>query len=134
MLTRLMSRSQLAVLVLCSAGLARVTAQPLDDTNAPPAGVNAARLTGGGSVAARALANQVNDPTAPVTLIQFRDVTTPSIPGHDSPANVLQVEPVFPIFPTRVLPFEQLVKMTLPFPTTPSPGSQTGLGDFSLFD
>lgn len=58
----------------------------------------------------------------------------PSVPGYDSPADLLQLEPVFPIFPTRLLPFEQLVKMTLPFPTTPNPGSQTGLGDFSLSD
>ncbi len=113
---------------------------------------------GGGSVAARALANQVNDPTAPVTLVQLRDVLAPRLPAYDGPANVLQVEPVFPIFPTKLLPFEQLVKMTLPFPTIPAAESQagpppafsgafplslraapnhagqTGLGDFSLFD
>jgi len=109
-------------------------AQTSSETNAVPALLDPTRLAGGGPVAARALVNQVNDPTAPVTLLQFRNVTVPSVPGPDAPANVLQLEPVFPIFPTRLLPFEQLVKMTLPFPTTPNPGSQTGLGDFSLFD
>src|SRR5664279_4339319 len=48
------------------------------------------RLAGGGPVAARALANQINDPTAPVTLVQFRDVLAPRVPGYDSPGNVLQ--------------------------------------------
>jgi hypothetical protein len=92
------------------------------------------RLAGGGSVGSRALANQVNNPTAPVTLIQFRDIITPNVPHFGNPANLLQVQPVFPIFPSRLLPFDQLMKMTLPFPTTPGPGSETGLGDFSLFD
>jgi hypothetical protein len=104
------------------------------ETNAKPSAPDLSRLAGGGPVAARALANQVNDPTAPVTLIQLREVLAPSVPGYDSPANLLQLEPVFPIFPTRLLPFEQLVKMTISFPTTPNPGSQTGLGDFSVFD
>ena len=97
--------------------------------SATPTASSAAELS-----AARALANQVNNPTAPVTLVQFRDVFAPSVPGYDGPGNVLQIEPVFPIFPTRLLPFEQLVKMTIPLSTTPNPGSQTGLGDISLFD
>jgi hypothetical protein len=88
----------------------------------------------GGPVAVRALANQVNDPTAPLTLVQFRDILAPSVPGYDSPGNMLQIEPVLPIFSSRLLPFDQLLKMTLPVTTTPNPGSQTGLGDVSLFD
>jgi hypothetical protein len=112
----------------------RLPAGPPGETNAPSQALDVQRLTGGGAIGTRALANQVNDPTAPVTLVQLRNITVPSVPGYDSPANVLQLEPVFPIFPSRLLPFEQLVKLTLPFPTTPNPGSQTGLGDFSLFD
>ena len=80
------------------------------------------------------MANLVNAPTAPMTLVQFRDVLAPSVPGYHGPGNVLQLEPVFPIFPTRLLPFDQLVKMTLPFPTLPNPGGETGLGDFQVFD
>jgi hypothetical protein len=122
-------------LALLSTTLLRLPAQSSIETNAGPSSApDLSRLAGGGPVAARALANQVNDPTAPMTLFQFRDILAPTVPGYDSPANVLQLEPVFPIFPTRLLPFAQLVKMTLPIPTTPNPGSQTGLGDFSLFD
>jgi hypothetical protein len=126
-------RLSLGLCVLATA-LPGLAAQSSFETNAEPSGPDLSRLAGGGAVAARALANQVNDPTAPVTLFQFRDVVAPNVPGYDSPANLLQLEPVFPIFPTRLTPFEQLVKMTLPFPTTPNPGSQTGMGDLSLFD
>jgi len=123
--------SRLCLLVV---NMLRLPAQSSEDPDIQPASPDISRLAGGGPVAARALANQVNDPTAPVTLVQFRDVFAPSVPGYDGPGNALQIEPVFPIFPTRLLPFEQLVKMTLPIPTTPNPGSQTGLGDISLFD
>jgi hypothetical protein len=124
----------LAMLVLFLAGSLRATAEAPSLTNAASASLSPSRLVGGGPVAARALANQVNDPTAPVTLVQFRDVVAPSVPGYGSPGNLLEIEPVFPIFPTRLTPFEQLMKMTIPIPTLPSPGSQTGLGDISLFD
>jgi hypothetical protein len=108
-------------------------AQSPGETNAAsPAG--GLKLTGGGAVAARALANQANNPTAPLTLVQFRDVFVPSLPGYDSAANVMQIDPVFPIFPSRLVPFEQLMKLTLQVPTTPRPGSQTGFGDMSVFD
>ena len=92
------------------------------------------KLTGGGAVAARALANQANNPTAPLTLVQFRDVYVPKVPGYDSGANVMQIDPVFPIFASRLIPFEQLMKLTLQVPTTPRPGSETGFGDTAIFD
>jgi hypothetical protein len=123
----------LTIIFLLS-GMFRMLAQPLIETNAATEFAGPGRLTGGGSVGSRALANQVNDPTASLTLFQFRDILIPSVPGYSSPANVLELDPVFPIFPSRLLPFEQLMKVTLPFPTTPNPGSQTGLGDLSLFD
>jgi hypothetical protein len=125
----------LAVVLLCVTPLC-LPAQYSShaEPGAEPSELSPDRLSGGGPVAARALANQVNNPTAPVTMIQFREVLAPSVPGYDSPANVLQVEPVFPIFSSRLLPFEQLVKMTIPIPTKPNPGGQTGLGDLSLFD
>ncbi|MCX6914141.1 MAG: hypothetical protein NT167_13995 [Verrucomicrobia bacterium] len=108
-------------------------AQSSGETNAttPPSDL---KLTGGGPVAARALANQANNPTAPLTLVQFRDVYVPKVPGYDSGANVLQIDPVFPIFASRLIPFEQLMKLTLQVPTTPRPGSETGFGDTAVFD
>ena len=39
------------------------------------------------------LANQANNCAAPLTLVQFRDVLVPSVPGYDSAANVLQMDP-----------------------------------------
>jgi hypothetical protein len=123
----------LALLLLLAAH-PRLSAQPADDSNAGAAALNLGGMTGGGSLAARALANQVNDPTAPMTFIQFRDVFAPSVPGYNSPGNLLEIEPCFPIFPSPLLPFEQLVKMTLPIPTSPNPDSHTGLGDLALFD
>ena len=131
---RIIRFQQAILLALVLGSSVPLSAELPADTNAPPVTLDPKRLTGGGGVGSRALASQVNDPTSPVTLFQFRNVTAPRVPGYDSPANVLQLEPVFPIFPSRLLPFEQLVKMTLPIPTTPNPGSQTGLGDFSLFD
>jgi len=124
----------LMALCLLLLGLLNVRADALSEANSEPPVVGPGRLAGGGTVAVRALANQVNDPTAPLTLVQFRNVVAPSISGYSGAGNVLQVEPVFPIFPTRLLPFEQLVKMTLPFPTTPNPGSETGFGDLQFFD
>lgn len=123
----------LAVLFLVTSPFL-VCAQSLIETNSTPPSAATGRLAGGGSVGSRALANQVNDPTASLTLFQFRNIFVPSVPGYSSPGNVLELDPVFPIFPSRFLPFEQLMKVTLPFLTTPNPGSQTGLGDFSFFD
>jgi hypothetical protein len=128
-------RTIIIVLVcLCLADGVQVSAQSLIETNSTTPLLKQGRLAGGGAVANRAMANQANDPTAPLTLIQFSDILSPTVPGHDSPANLFQIQPVMPIFPSRILPFEQLLKMTMTFPTTANPGSQSGLGDFSFFD
>src|ERR1035438_2697609 len=123
----------LAIAFLLST-LCRAPAQSLLDTNAATPLLGTGRLAGGGAVATRALANQANNPTAPLTLIQFSDAVAPHVPGYDSPGNLFQIQPVMPIFPSRIFPFEQLLKTTIPFPTTPNPGSESGLGDISFFD
>lgn len=123
------------IFVLLIAVAFQLPAQSLVGTNAsvkPP--LELGKLSGGGSLGTRALANQINNPTAPVSLVQFRDIFVPSVPGYDNPANVFEVQPCLPIFGKGVIPFDQLLKLTIPFPTTPGPGSQTGLGDISLFD
>ena len=126
------STALVGLVLLCS--LLHAPAQSLLETNATPPQVGTGRLAGGGSVAGRALANQANDPTAPLTLIQFSGGVSPHVPGYDSPASLFSIEPVTPIFPSRIFPFQQLLKTTIPFPTTPNPGSRTGLGDISFFD
>ena len=87
-----------------------------------------------GGVDARAVANQVNNPAAPVTLIQFRNILLPDVSGTDGVTNELQIQPVLPLGPFASLPFLQLVKVTLPFPSLPSPVSVGGVGDLQVFD
>ena len=83
---------------------------------------------------ARELANQVNNPAAPVTLLQFRDILLPDVHGANGATNVLEIQPVLPIGPFASLPIVQLLKITLPFPSLPSPASARGTGDMQLFD
>jgi hypothetical protein len=87
-----------------------------------------------GPGAATGLANQINNPAAPVTLFQFRDVLLPSVAGTSDVTNVLELQPVFPIFPSRRTPFLQLIKMTMPIASLPSPIGESGLGDLQFFD
>ena len=68
----------------------------------------------GAPPSAQELANQVNNPAAPVTFIQFRDILIPSFPGFKGALNSLQMQPVLPIGPFQSFPFVQLVKITFP--------------------
>ena len=102
----------------------------------------------GASVSAQELANQVNNPAAPVTFVQFRDILIPSFPGFKGVLNSLQMQPVLPIGPFHSFPFVQLVKLTFPMvSSTPGvappvgcigcgSGTQgvTGTGDLQVFD
>ncbi len=89
---------------------------------------------------AQDLANQVNNPAAPVTLIQFRNILAPNIAGADGLANSLQMQPVLPIGPFKSFPWVQLMKITMPLYRA-VPGSVNskqpgvgGVGDLQLFD
>jgi hypothetical protein len=84
---------------------------------------------------AREVANQANNPAAPLTQIQLRDILLPAIEGAHGAANALEIQPVLPIGPFKSMPLVQLVKVTLPVVVTlPDPVSRTGLGDLELFD
>jgi len=92
------------------------------------------------SPSAQDLANQVNNPAAPVTFIQFRDILVPAVPGTNGVTNALQVQPVLPIGPFKSFPFVQLVKITMPVYVA-VPGTVdlqsfgvTGAGDLQVFD
>ncbi len=100
----------------------------------PPPGPPAAPESGGGAVTARDLANAANNPTSPTTLLQFRDAIVPDLPGFTGAGNIFQLQPVLPILPSKAIPFTQLMKITLPFPSLPSPVSQAGVGDLQVFD
>jgi hypothetical protein len=82
----------------------------------------------------RELANQVNNPAAPVTLLQFRNVLLPDVSGTNGATNVFQIQPVLPIGPFASLPLVQLMKITLPFNSLPQPLGVSGLGDLQVFD
>ena len=83
---------------------------------------------------ARELANQVNNPAAPVTLLQFRNLLFPSVEGTDGATNALEIQPVLPIGPFASFRYLQLIKITLPFPSLPSPVNAAGVGDLQVFD
>lgn len=93
-------------------------------------------------VSASDLAHQVNNPAAPVTYIQFRNILVPDIAGTNGVTNSLQVQPVVPIGPFDSVPLVQLMKITMPvYVTVPvsvsslaQPSGDTGIGDLQLFD
>lgn len=105
----------------------------------------------GGGKTAQEIANEANNPAAPVTLIQFRDILLPNanapgvlpgVSGASGMVNSLQMQPVVPIGPFKSFPLVQLIKVTMPLMVTlPSGGAAfpeqfgvTGVGDLQLFD
>jgi hypothetical protein len=87
-----------------------------------------------GGKTAQEIANEANNPAAPVTLIQFRDVMASDISGSGGVTHAFQVQPVLPIGPFKAFPILQLMKMTIPFPVLPGPVNQAGMGDLQVFD
>ena len=117
-----------------------------DGTGQTPAGQKTASASAKPS--AQELANQVNNPAAPVTFVQFRDILIPSVPGFKGTLNSLQMQPVLPIGPFHSFPWVQLMKITFPMVSS-TPGvappvgcigcgsgthGVTGTGDLQVFD
>ena len=48
-------------------------------------------------LSAAELASQINNPAAPVTFVQFRNIMAPNIPGTGGVTNSFQIQPVIPI-------------------------------------
>lgn len=142
------------LLFSCSFGLnAQESSGPqpeADSAQVPTAQNSAAPQTptpapvGGGGVAARDIANEANNPAAPLSLIQFRNILLPTaglpgllpgVSGANGTVNSFQIQPVLPIGPFHSFPFVQLLKLTMPLAVTlPSPVSQTAVGDLQVFD
>ena len=99
----------LVLLVAWSFGLS--AQEPVGtQTGAPNGQAPAAQKTAAATAAspsAQDLANQVNNPAAPVTFIQFRDILVPAVPGTNGVANSLQMQPVLPIGPFKSFPLVQ---------------------------
>ena len=64
---------------------------------------------------AQVLSSEVNNPTAPLSLIQFRDVLAPTVPGADGPANLFEIQPVLPISSSHSIPFHQFPEWLVGF-------------------
>jgi hypothetical protein len=104
-----------------------------------------------GGKTAQEIANEANNPAAPVTLIQFRDIllpnataqgVVPGLGGASGTINSLQMQPVVPIGPFKSFPYVQLMKISMPLLITiPSGGTAypaqfgvSGVGDLQVFD
>jgi hypothetical protein len=114
--------------------LALVLSTPVIRAQAPAASTQQPPASPAGAANARDLANQVNNPAAPVTLLQFRNILLPAVDGADGVTNEFEIQPVLPIGPFAKFPHLQLVKMTMPFPSLPSPVGVAGTGDLEVFD
>jgi len=89
----------------------------------------------GTTAGATALANQVNNPTSPITLLQSRTIILPATEGADNGATVTEFEFVFPIAKGRLIPVMQLSRLTVPYAWLPdAAGGIAGLGDFNYFN
>lgn len=99
------------------------------------AGAQETQLGTGTMAGATALANQVNDPTAPITLLQSRTLFLPAWSGSSGGATVTELELVFPIAKGRLIPLSQLSRLTVPYLWIPDAlGGVAGVGDFSYFN
>jgi hypothetical protein len=123
------------------------TAKP--STQKPSAPTAKPRKEIAGGKTAQEIANEANNPAAPVTLVQFRDILLPNanapgivpgLGGASGMVNSLQVQPVLPIGPFKSFPHVQLMKITMPIAVSISGSdptqqfSVTGVGDLQVFD
>jgi len=110
------------------AALAGVANQLLaQDTTAAP-------IAGGALAGGQALANEVNDPTAPITLLQLRDVIAPAWTDSTGGGNLLEVQFVLPIAKGKLFPISQLSRTSVPLIWLPAPNYEFGFGDVEFFD
>jgi hypothetical protein len=90
---------------------------------------------GAGTVGgAQSLANQINDPTAPITLLQLRNVLAPSWTDSTGTGNLLELELVQPIAKGKLIPIDQLTRTTIDLIWLPGPAGDFGFGDMEFFD
>jgi hypothetical protein len=142
----------LEISVLCG-GTVPVRAQSQPDAqtpdtqtpsaSAPQAAPASSKPVKAADIEAQELANQANNPAAPLTLIQFRNILLPSVPDTNGVTNGLQMQPVLPIGPFHSFPWVQLVKITFPFylvvpgsasGVSPPVAGTSGIGDIQIFD
>lgn len=79
------------------------------------------------------LANQANNPTVPLTVIQFRNITAFDTPGLDGTGNLAELTAVLPLKPFKLFKVPTITKITVPYLTIPDPVNQSGFGNFQIF-
>ncbi|WP_193164501.1 hypothetical protein [Microbulbifer hainanensis] len=129
LVSRLLLGSLIGAIFFCHPDAQAQTSPP-----APSPGELAESATSGRAGYTQSLASEVNDPTAPLPLIQFRNIYAPGVPGTGSSANLFEIQPVLPFAPSDTIRFAQLIKITIPIVTSPAPDRTTGLGDLQMFD
>lgn len=83
---------------------------------------------------AESLAAQAGDPTAPLVQVQFTNFYSPNVRNGEGYANLADFQPVIPVPAGKLLPIEQVMRLTVPYVTTPDPDRESGLGDISYLD
>ena len=113
--------------VLCLLGAAAAASATQDKSGSTTDG-------DGGQHPAKSLTAQAGDPTAPLLQFQVTNFYSPDVRNGDGYANQLNFQPVLPLPPGRVIPVEQVLRMTVPYLTSPGPDRKSGLGDVDFLD
>ncbi|MGH7988443.1 MAG: hypothetical protein ACREQX_19445 [Candidatus Binataceae bacterium] len=83
------------------------------------------------------LAEREYDPTATLTQVQIKDSYTSDEYGSRAQPNALQIRPILAIFPSTLIPFPQLLRLTFRIVTKAEgggPATVTGYDDMQLLD
>ena len=83
------------------------------------------------------LTRQVDDPTAILTQLKFQDQYTPRNFQTSAQTNAIQLQPVVPVEPFSLLPFEQVIRPTFKVDTLATSASSSTITEFAdtdLFD
>ena len=83
---------------------------------------------------APSLTAQASDPTAPIMQFQITNFFSPSVRNGDGSLNQLNLQPVIPVPASKRFPMDQVLRLTVPYLTTPDPGGESGLGDINFID
>jgi hypothetical protein len=95
------------------------SAAPQADTAQPPPGA---------ALSPEQLSNAANNPNAPLTQLELRNVVAPALPGFNGTGNTFQLQAILPLKPSAIIPFPMIMKLLVPVVTLPGPVDQTALG------
>ena len=81
-------------------------------------------------------ANQSNNPLNVAASFNVQNLYSPSLFGTSTHTNDFLLRPTIPLGPNGLIPFPEILRLTVPVGTRPASngGYDTGLGDINLFD